>query len=268
MISAETSTATRSAAPSASPSTGSASPSRAEPLAPGWYPRRTFRALRALVANPDDTRHVFTIIESLSGHAPLRVLARFRASESGRRLLETRAQILPILRDRTKLEAMPKGSLAHAYLAFLDREKITADGLVQASVDGETGVFTRGGDFEYVGDRLRDTHDLWHAVSGYHGDVRGETALLAFSVAQTKNPGVALIVAAGLLKAHDLELFGLVRRAFVNGRQAEWLPAVEWELLLPLPVEEVRRRLRVELAPKYEPVRTSDLRATGQLAMA
>ena len=139
---------------------------------------------------------------------------------------------------------------------------------MQASVDGETGNFERGGDFEYVGDRLRDTHDLWHAVSGYQGDVYGETALLAFSVAQTKNPGVALIVMAGLLKAHDPALFKLVWGGLSNGRTAEWLPAVEWEELLALPVEEVRARLRIELAPKYEPVRTSELRATGQLAMA
>jgi ubiquinone biosynthesis protein COQ4 len=241
---------------------------RATPLPPGWYPLRALRALRALVANPDETQHVFTIIESLSGHAPLRVLARFEASESGRKLLAERADILPLLANRARLRAMPEGSLAHAYLAFLDREKISADGLVQASHDGETGNFERGAAFEYVGDRLRDTHDLWHAVTGYQGDVYGETALLAFSVAMTKNPGVALIVLASLVEARDPALVRLVVGAFRAGRRAEWLPAVAWEELLPLPLAEVRARLRIAPAPAYEPVRTSDLRATGQLAPA
>src|SRR6185436_12593440 len=104
---------------------------------PGFYPLRALAALRELVRNPDDTRHVFTVIESLSGQAPLRLLARFRKSESGQRLLASRAQVLPLLRDRGRLERMPEGSLGRAYLAFLDREKISAEGLVQASIDGE-----------------------------------------------------------------------------------------------------------------------------------
>lgn len=233
-----------------------------------FRPRRAWRALRDLVANPDDTAQVFTIIESLSGHAPRRVMERFREDPAGRRLLASRADILSILRDRPALERMPAGSLAHAYLRFLDREGITADGLVEASETGATGAFAIGGDFEYVSDRLRDTHDLWHAATGYQGDVVGETALLAFSVAQTKNPGVALIVLTALLRAHDPALTKLVTDAFRDGQRAVWLPSVEWEALLPLPLAEVRRRLRVSAAPAYEPVRTSDLRAAGELAAA
>lgn len=263
---ARTTTAAR--APSTAPTSQTVGSAQVDPTCPPLDPRRALRALRELLANPDDTRHVFTIIDSLSGRAPLRAFARFRASESGQRLLARRSDILPLLRDRAALERMPKGSLAHAYLAFLDREKITADGLVEASREGETGALRLGSEFEYMGDRLRDTHDLWHAVSGYQGDVVGETALLAFSVAQTKNPGVALIVLAALVKALDPGLLALVTRAFLDGRHAEWLPAVEWEELLPLPVEEVRARLRMSQAPAYEPVRTADLRATGELAMA
>lgn len=231
-------------------------------------PRRALAALRKLIANPDDTSQVFTIIESLSGRAPLRVLRRFRKDPSGKRLLETRADIRPLLLDHAKLSRMPRGSLAEAYLAFLKREGITADGLVEASIQGESGAFGRDNDLSYLGDRMRDTHDLWHAVSGYQGDVVGETALLAFSVAQTRNPGVALIVLAALLKAHDAELLGLVVGAFRDGRRAAWLPAVAWEELLPLPLEEVRRRLNIDQAPAYVPTRTSEMRANGELAPA
>jgi ubiquinone biosynthesis protein COQ4 len=248
------------------PSSVAAPRSSEPPLAPGWYPLRALRALRELVKNPDDTRHVFTIVESLSGHAPVRLLERFRSSASGRRLLASRAQILLLLSDRARLQRMPEGSLAHAYLAFLEREKISADGLVQASIEGDTGAVVPGSDFEYVGDRLRDTHDLWHTVSGYQGDLYGETALLAFSAVQTRNPGVALIVLTALLKARDPRLLELVWRGITTGARAEWLPPVEWESLLPLPLDEVRRRLQIEPVPSYEPVRSSDLRMTGELA--
>jgi ubiquinone biosynthesis protein COQ4 len=231
-------------------------------------PLRAFAALKKLIANPDDTSQVFTMIEALSGKAPLRVLRRFRADPDGKRLLETRADIRPILVDRAKLERMPRGSLAEAYLAFLDREGITADGLVEASKQGETGAFGTGNDLAYLGDRMRDTHDLWHALSGYQGDVVGETALLAFSIAQTKNPAVALIVLTALVRAHDVELTKLVVNAFRDGQRAAWLPAVVWEELLPLPLAEVRKRLRVSHAPPYVPTRTSEMRAMGELAPA
>jgi ubiquinone biosynthesis protein COQ4 len=238
------------------------------PLPPGWYPLRALRALRELVKNPDDTRHVFTVVESLSGHAPLRTLARFRRSASGQRLLAQRSQILHLLRDRARLEAMPEGSLAHAYLAFLDREKISADGLVQASIEGDTGITVPGSELEYVGDRLRDTHDLWHTVSGYHGDLFGEAALLAFIGVQIGNPGVALIVLTALLRARDPRLVKMVLRAIASGTRSEWLPPVEWETLLPLPLDEVRRRLKIEPVPAYETVRSADLRMLGELAPA
>jgi len=47
--------------------------------------------------------------------------------------------------------------------------------------------------------RMRDTHDLWHVVTGYKGDLVGEASLLAFLFAQTRNPGVGFIVAVALL---------------------------------------------------------------------
>jgi ubiquinone biosynthesis protein COQ4 len=137
--------------------------------------------------------------------------------------------------------------------------------LVQASIDGET-VAKRGEDFAYVRDRLRDTHDLWHTVSGYQGDLYGEAALLAFSGVQTGNPGIALIVLTALLRARDPRLVRLVLGGVAGGALAQWLPAVEWESLLPLPLDEVRRRLRVTRAPSYEPVRSADLRMMGELA--
>lgn len=84
---------------------------------------------------------------------------------------------------------MPAGSLGREYLHFLERENITAQGLVQAS-DVEPGAsWQDDAHLVYLRDRLRDTHDLWHVVTGYHGDLVGEGALLAFSFAQTWNPG-------------------------------------------------------------------------------
>lgn len=238
---------------------------RESPPSYRYEPIRALRALRVLLANPDDTAQVFTIIEALSGRAPLRMLERFRATKTGADLLARRPDILPVLRDRAYLESLPVGSLGRAYLAFLDREGISADGLVEASVVGESGSFGITGDIAYIRDRMRDTHDLWHTVTGYQGDVFGEASLLAFSVAQTKNPGVALMVFGALARSRSGDLVQMVTRGFRDGLRAEFLPPVIWEELLPLPLDDVRRRLSIEPVPAYEPVRSSWLRETGEL---
>jgi ubiquinone biosynthesis protein COQ4 len=229
-------------------------------------PRRALRAVAALMRNPDDTAQVFTIIEALSGsgHAS-RLRRRFARDPVGARLLRDRPDLLPLLLDREALRRMPEGSLGRAYLEFVESEGITAEGLVEASRRGE---HDRDIDPEiaFVRARMRDTHDLWHALLGYRGDTVGEAALLAFMLAQTGNPGIALIVVAAFLRAFSPESRALMRAAFRRGLDAAWLPAVDWEPLLSLPVEDVRALLRVGTPPAYTPVRTSDLRAAGRLA--
>jgi ubiquinone biosynthesis protein COQ4 len=228
-------------------------------------PARALRAMIALTKNPDDTSQVFAIIESLSGHAPARMLRGFRDDAHGRRLLGERPSIVPTLADRVALRAMPAGSLGRAYLAFVESEGISADGLVEASEEGLTGVRAEGSDLEYIGDRMRDTHDLWHAVTGYKGDLIGEASLLGFTLSQTTNPGIALIVLTGILRIRQLDAIGMIAGGIRRGAKARWLPALDWESLLPLPLETVRSLLDIDAAPTYEPLRTSQLRAEGLL---
>ncbi len=228
-------------------------------------PQRALAAMVALTRNPDDTAQVFTIIESLSGRAPARMLRGFRDDAHGRRLLAERPDIVPVLADRERLRAMPAGSLAHAYLGFVQSEGITADGLVEASAAGESGLREKGGDLDYIAARMRDTHDLWHTVTGYKGDLLGEASLLGFSLAQTGNPGIAMIVLTGLLRIRQLGAVGMIAGGVRRGHAARWLPALDWESLLPLPIETVRGLLGIEPVGDYAPLRTSMLRAEGLL---
>jgi ubiquinone biosynthesis protein COQ4 len=154
-------------------------------------------------------------------------------------------------------------------------EGITAAGLVAASAARHEGR-PRGaepGDHDVLEDWMRDSHDLWHVVTGYHGDLIGEAALLAFSFAQTRHPGVGLIVAAALLEAtilrgraklgqspaDDQDARPIVIRGFLRGLRSKWLVAQDWEALLPRPLADVRRELGLEKPPEYVPVRKADL---------
>jgi ubiquinone biosynthesis protein COQ4 len=109
---------------------------------------------------------------------------------------------------------------------------------------------------------MRDTHDLWHAAIGYHGDVLGETALLGFIFAQTRNPAIAFIIGIGLLKTIGApEARAVILDGYRRGRAAAWLPEVRWETLLALPLSEVSMRLHLEEAPVYTQIRSADLKA-------
>jgi ubiquinone biosynthesis protein COQ4 len=217
------------------------------------------RALRALLNDPDDTAQVFRIIEALSGAAPERLLQRMRRSPTGSALLRDRPDLLARLTDRAALEKLPEGTLGREYLRFLDSEGITAEGLRQASVDGHKSESPDvHPDFYFVRDRMRDSHDLWHTVTGYKGDLIGESSLLGFSFAQTWNPGVGLIVATALVRGGDPQVRKLILGGFSRGLKAAWLPAVRWEELLEVPLDRVRDRLRVGDPVAYVPFRSSE----------
>lgn len=220
---------------------------------------RAGRELQALLKNPDDLPRVFGLIEALQGNASDRLRKQFEASETGRRLRATEPDIVPLLTNREALRAMPKGSLAHAYLDFLESENISAEGILAAAAEGER---VHDG-FDWQRARMRDTHDLWHALTGYRGDVLGELSLLAFLLGQYWHPGIALVVGAGFAKGLSGDDAWLVVDGFVRGKRAQPLAPQDWEALLPLPVDDVRARLRVGSPPQYTPLRTDELRRRG-----
>ena len=225
---------------------------------------RAGRALAALLRDPDDLPQVFTLIESMSGTAPHRLLLRLKLSTMGSRIMRDRPDIVPTLADRAALRALPDGSLGRAYLDFVESEGISPQGILDACAVGEVGK-RRNDALKYVHQRMRDTHDLWHAATGYKGDVVGELSLLAFTLAQNWNTAVAMIIVAGLIKGLGRSETHVILGGFLRGRAAAWLPEQDWESLLALPVDLVRARLKLGALPVYTPVRTVTLRAEGIL---
>jgi ubiquinone biosynthesis protein COQ4 len=225
------------------------------------HPLAAARAARDLFANPDETQHVFEIIEALQGPSLYRLHARLGRSDQGRRLLATRPNILSQLCDREGIRALPEGTLGRAYLAFVESEGITADGLVEASRCARPDATA---ELTWVRDWIRDTHDLWHAVLGYKGDLIGEAALLAFSHRETGNLGVALIATLAWFKLGRVTDQSVgARDTVLEGRrlakQTAWFLDVPWHEWLARPLDEMRRDLGVTGPVQYHPVRSSEV---------
>jgi ubiquinone biosynthesis protein COQ4 len=223
----------------------------------GSDPVEAFRALLALNENHDDTTQVFRIIQALRSDSSERALERFRQTPVGARVLAERRCLIDALADRERLAALPEGSLGRAYLDFMVAQDITAEGLAGASM----GIWNEAGSPDMVTFQSwsRDMHDLWHVAVGYGPDPLGELCLLAFTYAQYGSRGVGLIALAGALRysleCRDLRIARAVWQGYRIGRDSEWLPAHDWEALLALPLEEVRRRLRLRPTTAYAEAR-------------
>jgi len=219
-------------------------PTRLQPL-------RALRAVRQLIRTPEDTEQVFHIMNALRGHTTERNLARLQREAP--ELVTRRDEVLPLLADREWLASLPPDSLGRHYLAFCLREGITADGLVAASeAAGSARSESVGNWFER---RSRDTHDLWHVITGYGTQPLGEVCVVAFSFAQIGHAGFGVIALAGSLRhAQDIGLkaaFAPTLEALRNGRRAAWFHSQDWAEQLTRPIDQVRAGLGVRAPQVY-----------------
>jgi len=200
------------------------------------------QALRALLRDPNDTEQAFLIGLSANAHRFPRFIARIAADEGGARLLREQPSIDSGHVDFDALRALPADTLGGAYVRFLDDNGLDPD-IFQAPPGLPSMV-------AYISKRVRQSHDLWHVVTGYRTDVRGELALQAFTWKVSEMPGSALIAFGGALRYTLRPGFGGIWREVVRGAQrgkkSAFLPAVVWEEHWGRPLEDVRRDLGIE----------------------
>ncbi|HEU4427732.1 MAG TPA: Coq4 family protein [Myxococcota bacterium] len=216
--------------------------------------RRALQALRALLADPDDTAKAIEVNLAIDARDFERRFQRFAASPEGRTLLAERPLLADALSDRAALESMHPESLGRAYLGYLEHNGFRATGLlelqceVQARWERDEGLPPIDPVRAWYRDRGTLAHDLFHVVTGYGTDDFGEATLLAFSQAQLGGRANALLTAGATLEvARSLGLGWLryAHQAWRRGRRAVQLIALPWEELLPLRLATVRRIARV-----------------------
>ncbi len=237
---------------------------------PPKMPIRPLHALSSvikLIRNKEDTRQVFEVVSALSGGAGRRMFRRFVNTDYGRRVVSEPLKLEEILSNRDRLRALPAGSFGRAYLAFMEGENLTAEGLV-ASAE-EAGIDYHGQtqfpEFRRLFMHTQVSHDLWHVLTGYGRDAIGEMCNLCFTRAQTRNRGFRLIIWMGLFamkrERPDLPLWKAANEARRMGLDAAWILGEDVEALLPLPIEEVRRKLNVLTPTVYQSI-PADAKAT------
>ena len=101
-------------------------------------------------------------------------------------------------------------------------------------------------------------HDLLHIVTDYGRDPLGEASLVAFSYAQTRQLGFAVIALFASRRISQARPGQPIRRVifegYRRGRRAHWLIGADWETLLSRSVEEIRQQYAVPPAYYYPKV--------------
>lgn len=226
---------------------------------PDW--KTGLAAGRALMADPKDTRQVFLVMQAINRGSNAKGYQKLLRTAQGGKIGFQRIELADLLSDPNYTKDFALGTVGHAYRKMLDATGYSAEGLADISnvQDLEENIQHP---YEWYKRRLRDVHDIWHVLTGYNPDEPlDESCLVAFSYAQTKGPGWAIIAVLSMLNSlktkNGHREIAAIWEAFRNGRKAKWLPGEDYEKLLSEPLDAARLRLNIQPPKTFKAYRAS-----------
>jgi ubiquinone biosynthesis protein COQ4 len=167
------------------------------------------------------------------------VLAQLRQDPVTAQAIDRRSPCGPI--DLDRLQIMTEGSLGEVFASHCRNRGINPN-LVHIAPEGDEG---------WLLNHLYQTHDIWHVVTGWPNDVRGEIGLGGFYCGQLRSPAFFTFMLSLLLLKTVLrkEPAGPLLDAFVegyrSGRSTDPLLATAWDEMWEMPLSEVRKRVGI-----------------------
>jgi ubiquinone biosynthesis protein COQ4 len=223
------------------------SPARQQTTA--FRPLKALHHFRNLIADKEDTEQVFHIIRALAGKSFVNRAREFWSSEAGAKVLADGQSLVDLLDDHATLRKLPMGSVAHAYCDFMEREGLTAQGLADEYEKFADKTERHGDLLEMYANRQRDTHDLYHVLTGYGRDALGEQCVLAFTYSQNPNLGILFIAYAGGREIKKglphIPIYSAIREAQKAGKDAHKIAHQDIRALLAEPLADARKRLGI-----------------------
>ena len=233
-----------------------------------WYYRKnTLRSLWAiyrLAKNTRATKYVFMIGD-----------AQDNICESERRrggftdpfrknvALETmwQARFQAARYDLDELAKLPADTLGGAYARHMRANDLRVDYYREATPRNR---------MQFLRQRMRQTHDIWHVMTGWGTDEFDEVGIQGFTAGQYMSSMAAIIGAAAFLKSILRCRFNELERhvdnfceGYAAGKRAENLLAVQWEGLWSESVDSLRKRYRIEPAHKRATTSVRELKAAA-----
>lgn len=213
-----------------------------------YRPLTALKHFRELLKDKENTAEVFKIYDALPSSQFIPRVRELTLSPRGEALRAGEPYLPSILDDHEALRKLPEGSVAHAYCDFMEREGLTAAGLVEEFERAERPVYDDL--VQWFGFRQRDTHDLMHVLTGYGRDALGEQCVLLFTHGQSPSQGHLLLGYAGSLHLKRLvkseaPVMKATRQAHRTGKACPALVGLSIRELLARDLEEARAELNI-----------------------
>ncbi len=210
---------------------------------------QTIKGAISLLRDPGQTESVYDIEDGLS---------KTEATKQAIAYLKTKPGVAAIIEERylapaPDLEALlqlPSDSLGYVYAKYITDSGFDPNFYRKVEIND---------DVSYVLFRLRQTHDLWHIVTGCNTDVIDELALKAFEIPQARRTMSVVLLAGGMLRVmfnnpEDLDrLLDRLAVMYRMGAKAQPFLAQKWEEGWEKPLSQWREELGIELVDQYIP---------------
>lgn len=209
----------------------------------------TLKGVVSLLRDAGQTDSVYDIEDGLKNTAAMQVAIAHLQQQPGVAEMIQERYIAPTP-NLEQLLKLPSDSLGSAYASALTEAGFDPNFYRKVKVTDDTS---------YILLRLRQTHDIWHCVTGFNVDVEGELGLKAFELAQTRRTMAVVLIAGGLLKTlfHAPErLDNLLEHLAIGyrmGAKAKPFLAQKWEEQWEKPLEQWREELGVKTTTTYVP---------------
>jgi ubiquinone biosynthesis protein Coq4 len=222
----------------------------------------TLKGMIGMLRSPEHTESVFDIEDGLRDIEATRLaLEHVRRHPAVASLIEER--YLAALPDIAALDRMPAGTLGKSFARHILDRGFDPDYFRKVEVRD---------DLDWVLMRLRQTHDLWHVLTGFDTDRLGELGLKAFELAQVRRPMAAVITSGGvmryMIKDPDRlgEMLWSVAHGYRLGSSCEPFLAQKWELGWGRQLADWREQLGVAKALRDSPYLQALQRAASDRA--
>ncbi|MFM6949876.1 MAG: Coq4 family protein [Novosphingobium sp.] len=217
---------------------------------------KAWHHFKELVKDKENTAEVAKIFEALPWTGVYDAAKAFLSTERGQKIRASEPSLVTILDDHASLRRLPKGTVAHAYCDFMEREGLSAQGLVDELDRYRPADMYFNDQVDWYFRRMRDTHDLMHVLTGYGRDALGEQCVLAFTYSQQPALAHLFLGYAGAFEIArrgtvKVPVFRAVREGQKSGKACPRLVEMPIRDLLAMPLEEARAKLGINAGRYY-----------------
>lgn len=227
--------------------------------------KKLFKALKKALLHPTNGLvFVAQVIRHGSGPSLKYTYRKMLDSRVGGEMAfknEEISEYIPTLKDR------PEGSVGRACYEMFKEHQMKVIKISRRSSNDEW--IEAKHPYNWMARRYRDTHDIWHILTGYPTSSEGEMCVTMFSFMQTRalswliiSLTVLFVGGPGgikkLIRNMTYTRFRMVYEAYQSGKNAKFLLAEDYDKLLSENLHDARKRLNIK-PPRFFVDRSSNL---------